>query len=74
VTLHHQTLVTLAAALRKFGYPAERAELESYAARVRGDFERRLMPDGTLAGFAYFHPDGRLDYLYTIYRRHRSVW
>jgi cellobiose phosphorylase len=63
VTLHYQTLVTLADALRRFGHPAETAELASHAARVRDDFERHLLPDGTLAGLAYFHPDGRLDYL-----------
>jgi cellobiose phosphorylase len=63
VTLHHQTLATLAAALRALGRSAAAARLESLAARVRGDFERWLLPDGTLAGFAYFHPDGRVDYL-----------
>jgi cellobiose phosphorylase len=63
VTLHHQTLATLAAALGALGRTAEAERLGSLAARVRGDFERWLLPDGTLAGFAYFHPDGRVDYL-----------
>jgi cellobiose phosphorylase len=63
VTLHHQTLATLAAALRRFGRGAEAAELESLAAGVRADFERCLLPGGTLAGFAYFHPGGQVDYL-----------
>jgi cellobiose phosphorylase len=63
VTLHHQTLSTLATALRRFGHASQVAELESYAESVRAEFEQVLMPDGVLTGFAYFHPDGRLDYL-----------
>ncbi|HZR80642.1 MAG TPA: hypothetical protein VFD92_06065 [Candidatus Binatia bacterium] len=63
VTLHHQTLTTLAAALRTVGHLTEAAPLEWAAAEVRRDFERLLLPDGTLAGFAYFRGDGRVDYL-----------
>jgi cellobiose phosphorylase len=63
VTLHHQTLATLAAALRSVGRGAGAAPLDALAAGVRREFERWLLPDGTLAGFAYFHPDGRVDYL-----------
>jgi len=63
VTLHHETLATLSAALRRVGRTADAAPLESLAARVRSDFARWMLPDGTLAGFAYFHPDAKVDYL-----------
>jgi cellobiose phosphorylase len=63
VTLHYQTLITLARAMRRLGRPAPAAEFEASAAQVREDFQRLLMVDETRAGFAYFHPDGRIDYL-----------
>ncbi|HEY7495490.1 MAG TPA: hypothetical protein VIH59_30840, partial [Candidatus Tectomicrobia bacterium] len=63
VTLHYQTLTTLARALRRVGQPALAAEFEASAAQVRADFQRRLIVDETLTGFAYFHADGRIDYL-----------
>jgi cellobiose phosphorylase len=63
VTLHHQTLATLAAALRSVGRGAGAAPLDALAAAVRQDFARWLLPDDTLPGFAYLHPDGRVDYL-----------
>jgi len=62
VTLHYQTLTTLARALRRVGRPAPAAGFEAMAARVRADFQRLLIVDDTLAGFAYVHPDGRIDY------------
>jgi cellobiose phosphorylase len=63
VTLHVQTLVTLAHALRRLARPDAAARLESQASRIRDEFRRRLLVDETLAGFAYFHEDGRVDYL-----------
>jgi 1,2-beta-oligoglucan phosphorylase len=63
VTLHYQTLTTLARAMRRLGRPALAAEFETSAAHVRADFQRLLIVDETLAGFAYLHPDGRIDYL-----------
>jgi len=63
VTLHHETLATLAVALRRLGRPDDAAALEARAARIRTDFPRWLLVDGELAGFAYFHPDGRVEYL-----------
>jgi cellobiose phosphorylase len=63
VTLHHQTLATLAAALRSVGRETDAAPLGAVAAGIREDFARWLIPDGTLAGFAQFHGDGRVDYL-----------
>jgi cellobiose phosphorylase len=63
VTLHHQTLATLARALRTVRRDADAARLESAADAVRGDFARVLLPDGVLPGFAYFRDDGHVDYL-----------
>src|SRR5262249_34689319 len=51
------------AALRRAGRTAEAARLDQQAGAVQADFTRVLMADGELAGFAYFHPDGRVDYL-----------
>jgi cellobiose phosphorylase len=62
-TLHHQTLATLAAALRQIGRDAAAVPLDREAAGVKEDFARLLFADGTLAGFAYFHADGRVDHL-----------
>jgi cellobiose phosphorylase len=62
VTLHVQTLAALAAALRRVGRAGPGARLEALAGPVRGDFQRLLLPDGTLAGFAFFHDDGRLEH------------
>jgi cellobiose phosphorylase len=63
VTLHYQTLTALARALRRMGRSALATEFEAIAARVRADFQRLLIVDETVAGFAYVHPDGRIDYL-----------
>jgi cellobiose phosphorylase len=62
VTLHLQVLHTLGAALRRVGRTAAAAQLEALAGPVRDDFQRLLLPDGTLTGFAYVHDDGRFDY------------
>lgn len=63
VTLHYQTLVTLSAALQKLNHSDRAAEFEALALCVRQDFERLLIEDGIIAGFAYFLDDGRIDYL-----------
>lgn len=63
VTLHYQTLRALAAALGEAGDEERAARLRAEAACVRDEFERWLCPDGILAGFAYFHGDGRIEYL-----------
>lgn len=63
VTLHYQTLCTLAAALRRLERPELAAELEANAQRVHADFQRLLIADEVVAGFAYFHTDGRVDHL-----------
>lgn len=71
VTLHYQTLVTLAEALRRLGRSEQAAGYEAMAADVRADFQRLLIVDDVLAGFAYFHGDGRIDYL--LHPRDRST-
>jgi cellobiose phosphorylase len=62
VTLHYQTLSTLAKALRRVGRLDRAAAFEASAAQIRADFQRLLIIDETLAGFAYVHPNGRLEY------------
>jgi len=49
--------------MRRVGRPEQATAFEASAVQVRTDFQRLLIVDETLAGFAYFHPDGRLDYL-----------
>jgi cellobiose phosphorylase len=63
VTLHHQTLTALATALRRLGRGDSASEFEAMAAEILGEFQSRLIVDGTVTGFAYFHQDGRIDYL-----------
>ncbi len=57
----YQTATTLAAALRHVGRGALAAPLDDLAARTLADFRRLLVIDGTLAGFAWFHEDGRVE-------------
>ena len=54
VTLHHQTLTTLARALRRIGRKPAAVRLERQAAAVRSDFLRLLLVDDVLAGYALF--------------------
>src|SRR6185312_9680644 len=54
VTLQVQALITLARALRLIQRSAEAEELERQAQRVRQDFQRLLLVDGVLAGYALF--------------------
>ena len=56
VTLHVQMLDTLSRGLRAVGRAALAEPLETQAQAVRADFERLLMPDGVLAGYALFTP------------------
>jgi cellobiose phosphorylase len=57
VTLHHQTLTTLAHALQRIGRAPAAARLERQAAAVHRDFLRLLLVDGVLAGYAVFSDD-----------------
>ncbi len=54
VTLHHQVLTTLARALRCIGRDAEAPRFERWADAVRQDFQRLLIVDGVLTGYASF--------------------
>ncbi|HEY2387702.1 MAG TPA: hypothetical protein VGK30_12125 [Candidatus Binatia bacterium] len=63
VTLQVQTATTLATALSRFGRGDVAARLENLAARTRDDFQRLLLPDGILTGFAHFDDDGHIEYL-----------
>ncbi len=62
-TLQFQTATALAAALRRCGREQAATSPTDLAVRTRDDFQRLLLPDGTLTGFAYFHDDGRTDFL-----------
>ena len=58
VTLHFQMLMTLAGGLRTIGREPEALRLEALAERVQRDFQRLLIADGVLAGYALFGPQG----------------
>lgn len=63
VTLHFQTLTALAQALHKIGRAAEAARLERWAESVKRDFQRLLLADGVLTGYALFAQDANPRYL-----------
>jgi len=63
VTLHYQTITALGTALQRIGRAEAAGELSAPAQRIRDAFRRLLIVDGTIAGYAYFHEDGRIDYL-----------
>lgn len=58
VTLHHQMLLTLAGALRGIGRAADAAPLSDEARAVQADFQRLLVQDGVVAGYALFPAAG----------------
>jgi cellobiose phosphorylase len=58
VTLHHQTIETLAQALRHVGRAALAAKIEAPLAAIRSDFQRLLIADGVVAGYARFPTEG----------------
>lgn len=63
VALEYQTLRALAEALRRLGRVEEAERLSTMAAKVQLDFQRYLIVDDILAGFAWFRGDGHIDYL-----------
>jgi cellobiose phosphorylase len=63
VTLHFQTLGTLARALRAIDRAEDAKPLESQAQAVHRDFQRLLLVDGVLAGYAIFEQGDHLRYL-----------
>jgi cellobiose phosphorylase len=58
VTLHHQTVDTLAQALRHVGRAALADKLEASLGGIRDDFQRLLINDGVVAGYARFRGEG----------------
>ncbi len=58
VTLHHQMLHTLARAYSQIGRADEAARLVAEAAGVRAEFQRLLVQDDVVAGYALFPETG----------------
>jgi 1,2-beta-oligoglucan phosphorylase len=58
VTLHHQMLHTLARAFAQIGRADESARLVAEAAGVRAEFQRLLVQDDVVAGYALFPEQG----------------
>ena len=67
VTLHYQVLTTLARAMRLGGRDDQADSLDAWAAQVRSDFQRVLLVDGVLTGYALF--DGGQDVRYLLHPR-----
>jgi cellobiose phosphorylase len=63
VTLHHQVLTTLAHALRSIGREQDAARFDTWAANVKRDFQKVLLVDGVLTGYALFEGQGNVNYL-----------
>jgi cellobiose phosphorylase len=62
-TLYYQVLMALAEALARIGHAQDVDRLRAQALRVAEDFRRLLIVDGTIAGYAHFLEDGRIEYL-----------
>jgi cellobiose phosphorylase len=63
VTLHFQTLTSLAHAFRSIGRNEDATRFESQAKAVEKDFQRLLLVDGVLTGYALFEDASRVRYL-----------
>lgn len=63
VTLHFHTLTRLAEAFRHLGLEGPAKEYATWAERIRADFQRMLVVDGTLTGFAELRDEGHVAYL-----------
>ena len=63
VTLNYQTFTALAAAFRRLGENARAAEFHHSAAAILDEFQHTLIVDGAVAGLAWFHEDGKPEYL-----------
>ena len=61
VTLHHQMLHTLSSALGRLGLAAQAAALAAEAASVRAEFQRLLVQDDVVTGYALFPDRGARD-------------
>jgi 1,2-beta-oligoglucan phosphorylase len=58
VALLYQQLCRYAKILRRKGSPDKADELDSLASDMRGDFNKFLIRDGTVAGYGVFKPQG----------------
>lgn len=58
VTLNVQVMTTLARALRSIGREQDAAPLQERAGLIRADFQRLLLVDGVLTGYALFEDGG----------------
>ncbi|MFZ5545373.1 MAG: hypothetical protein ACOZJZ_17585 [Pseudomonadota bacterium] len=63
VTLHAQTLNTLADGLRGVGRTDEAAALAEQANEVAQGFQQHLVVDGVIPGFVHFHAEGGTEHL-----------
>ena len=63
VTLNYQTLITLAAALRRLGRADSAEGFEAQARTILESFQSTLIVDETITGFAYFHGEKQIEYL-----------
>jgi cellobiose phosphorylase len=63
VTLHHQALVSLASVLRPLGRETEAERFEAWAQKIKKDFQRLLVVDGVLTGYALFNDEKHPRYL-----------
>jgi cellobiose phosphorylase len=63
VTLHFQALTTMARALRAIGRAQQAPRFERWAESVQRDFQRLLVVDGVVAGYAVFEDGGCVRYL-----------
>ncbi|GAA5122460.1 hypothetical protein JIN84_10030 [Luteolibacter yonseiensis] len=63
VTLNYQTFIALASAYRQIGKTDFADHLENQAATILAEFQKTLVVDEVLTGLAYFHQDGKTDYL-----------
>lgn len=73
VTLHAQVLKDLSAAMRRLNRHDEVARFERKAREVQADFERLLIVDRVVAGYAVFGAPGQVDYLLHPRDRHTGV-
>ena len=69
-TLHYQTYRALAHALSRLGREETGRRFDAAADRVRDDFRKHMIVDGTIAAYAYFGDAGEIEYL--LHPRDRS--
>ena len=58
VALLYQQIIRFARIFQRMGEAGKADELDHLAAQMREDFNRYLLPGGTVAGYALFKPDG----------------